>query len=832
MEDLLERHLWDEAKLVVEDCWRSHPDEPELVDLRSRIQRQHQVYEQTVQQQVLLARDLLSRELPEAALSVVGNALAQYPRATPLLELKRECSQRIELRKQHADEVAQIQRHVDELIVGGKYQEAADYILERRERTKDQGELGSILGQVMQAHREYDRNQAILQVLSESRVLADRRSWQESLSAINQAIEKYSRDPRLTALRGELEQEWRAEQIRQAVEAIVAKASVLEQSSLEDARQEVASGLEKFPEDLRLKEELERLDAVLEARRRTQSIADAIDSASKLRRQRKWLEAATLLDTCRNREGPDPKLDELRALVAAEYQAQQAFLERFVSESRALIEVNAWEQAILKLSSAVREMPGEGILAEMLQEANQGLANKRRAETVAHIKAEAESHIRSQRFDTAIQSLLDAVSQYPKDRTLSTALSQAVFAKDAFIAREKVRAALDLANRHWERREHEPAISALRRGLEEVRESAELLGKLEEYETEWTAVRRQRELDEIVAALEAGIRTGGFQAALERAAEGVARYPGDKDILELQSRAQAEQRRVDAGRALAEALASAVELENKQSWDVAAQLYERVLARYPETESELRARLVNARTRALAVRRAERLVSVENRFHNALDSARLDEAEQVLNQALDEFADEPSFKKWQRDLAGAYRLAARAAAIRETVATATRLIKQQEFGEAQRVLSAAENEHGNDTGLGSVRAALLEAQEIYASTLESALKGIIDLIDRRDFDAAIAACATDQARFPREPRFNELGGDAAHRRDEENRDNHISQIRILLSSGALDPAEVLVRHARGNFPEVSRASGIRAGTGCGAPSPSRPRDVFPPASRG
>jgi len=801
VEDLLDRHLWDEANRVVEDCWRSYPDEPELADLRSRIQRQHQVYEQTVQQQALLARDLLERDLPEAALTVVDNALAQYRRATPLLDLKRECSQRIELRRQRADEVAQIQRRVDELVAAGKFQEATDYILERRERTRDQGELGSILGRVMQAHREYDRERAILQILSETRALADRRSWQEALSALDRAAEKYSRDARLTGLHGDLEVEWRAEQIRQAVDAIIREAGALEESSLDDARQRVSSGLDQFPEDARLKQEIARLDAALEARRRAQRIAAAVDSASKLRRERKWQESLAALDTCRNHDGPDPKLDELRALVAAEYQAHRAFLERFVTESRNLIEANAWEQAILKLSSAVREMPDERVIAEMLQEAHQGLANKRRAETVARIKAEAESHIRSQKFDTAIQSLRDAVSQYPEDRTLSTVLSQAVFARDTFIAQQKVRTALDTAAGNWEGHEYESAIAALRRGLEEVRDSAELLGKLAEYEAEWAAIRRQREVDEIAAALEEGTKTGDFKSALLRAAEGAARYPGDKDVLELQVRAQAEQRRVDAGRALTEALAAGAELEKKQSWDAAAKVYESALESYPEIEAKLRARLDHARARELAVRRAERLVSVETRFRHALDSALPDEAEQVLHQALDEFADEPSFKTWQEELAEARRQAARAAAIRETAAKATALIAQQEFDEAGRVLSATEKEHGPDPGLRSVRSALLEAQKKYGSALESALKGIIDLIERRDFDAAIAAAATEQARFPREPRFDELAGDAAHRRDEENRKNQISQIRILLSSGALDPAEVLVRHARSNYPK-------------------------------
>ena len=101
---------------------------------------------------------------------------------------------------------------------------------------------------------------------------------------------------------------------------------------------------------------------------------------------------------------------------------------------------------------------------------------------------------------------------------------------------------------HRQRREFEQAIASLRHGLQEVRDDPELLGKLEEYEEEWKAVRRKRVLDEIAAALETGIETGDLKPALDRAAEGAAGYPGDQDVLQLQARARAAQRRIEAGR--------------------------------------------------------------------------------------------------------------------------------------------------------------------------------------------------------------------------------------------------------------------------------------------
>jgi serine/threonine protein kinase len=134
VEDLLSQHMWDDAGTIVENCLRSYPGEPELLDLRARIQRQRQAYEQAIQQHTQLARELMARDLPDAAASALDTALAMYPRESTLLELKREAQRRLQARQQHTGEITELEKRVEGLMAAGKFQQAADSVLELQDR--------------------------------------------------------------------------------------------------------------------------------------------------------------------------------------------------------------------------------------------------------------------------------------------------------------------------------------------------------------------------------------------------------------------------------------------------------------------------------------------------------------------------------------------------------------------------------------------------------------------------------------------------------------------------------------------------------------------------
>ncbi len=168
VEDLLEQHLWSEAGAALEAGLRVHPDEPDLIDLGSRLQRQRQQHEQAVGQQAELVGDLLRRGLPEEAMKLLDGALAMYPRATSLLDLKQECRSRLEAANTTAGELALIESRVDEMIAAGRFKEGEDYLLELIGHNRNQSELGKLLTHVLQARNEAEKRAAIRLVLGEA----------------------------------------------------------------------------------------------------------------------------------------------------------------------------------------------------------------------------------------------------------------------------------------------------------------------------------------------------------------------------------------------------------------------------------------------------------------------------------------------------------------------------------------------------------------------------------------------------------------------------------------------------------------------------------------
>ena len=194
-EDLLDRHLWSEAGEALDAGLRSHPDEPELVALRNRMQRQRQQYEQAVAQQAELIRDLLNRGLAEEALKVAGNALAMHPEATSLLDLQRECRERVDLVNAGAGELAQVQERVNQLIAAGGLQEATDYILELLASNPNQNELNKLLARILQAPKDAEKHAAVRQYASEAEKVANAGQFEAALAILEEALRRFPGSP-------------------------------------------------------------------------------------------------------------------------------------------------------------------------------------------------------------------------------------------------------------------------------------------------------------------------------------------------------------------------------------------------------------------------------------------------------------------------------------------------------------------------------------------------------------------------------------------------------------------------------------------------------------
>jgi serine/threonine protein kinase len=746
VEDLMEQQRYREAESALEDAFRRNPDVHAFHDLRDRLRRARQQYDQTIARESERVQDLLKRGSPSQALQILESALGTFPRATVLLELERECRRQIDKSSTDVNEMAQIRGRVEELIGSLQFNQATDYVLQWLELHDNKIELNQLLAEITQAKREAEK---------------------------------------------------RAE-TKRAVEAAIREARDLEASvSLDAARDRLTRNLEALGRDAALLQELERIDRTIEDARREASVVEAMAIASQLLEARKWREALALLDRTTEREGRDDRIEDLRSTTEAALREHEELIEQAMTEGRHLIRDRKWEAAILHLSSVVRSLPGEAPLESLMREAQQGLAQQRRDDTVARIKAEAEQFVRDLRFSDALRLLLDAVSQYPDDHTLGAALSQTIFERDAYLDREKVKAALGNASKLRAEGHFEQGIGSLREALREVPGSIDLRNALAKMEREWCEICRRNTIRELTELVNTSLANRRHEAALEGLARALADWPGDQELLELQCRTRADQRRIETAAALSNAVGKGKALESQELWNAALHVYEETLAGFPETASTLDAVIASARAGALAAVRKAQITEQEESIAACIEGGRLQEAEESLQNAENKFPNEPGFAALRELLAEERRRIARQATIHGYIDVVRRLIESHSFEEARKVASAAESECGSEPALTELQSSLVTAEREHDVAVVSALARIQLDFERSDWGSAIATAELSRQQFSKEARFLELLADARRNGERETRRQAVEhwsrEIEALLNANSFDDAEILLQ---------------------------------------
>ncbi len=391
------------------------------------------------------------------------------------------------------------------------------------------------------------------------------------------------------------------------------------------------------------------------------------------------------------------------------------------------------------------------------------------------------------------------MSQYPEDATLSAALSQTIFERDAYLADKKAKAALERASTLRKEGHFEPAIEVLRETLGELPGYSDLLSALSGLEREWHEIRRREAIEAVSRVVEDSLATEDYPPALDKLAAELTAWPGEPELAELQRRALAAQRQTGVRQALLDTLKKTETLEDGQQWDAAVELYTETLAGFPETASQLESRLANVRNRAAEVRGIRR-AELERQIGDRIEAGQLEEAEGELQLADREFPGDASFVTWREVLSEKRRRIARETAVRNAVNKARGFLERKSFQEAENVLTAAGRECGADPALRELWSSVQGAKRGHLAEIESALRGISALLEKRDWNGAISAAALGSEQFPDQARFRRLLEEARQQRESERHrrnevDRRISQIDALLSEDAFGEAELLINTA-------------------------------------
>jgi serine/threonine-protein kinase len=814
IEDLIEQRLWIEAASAVEAGLRAYPNEPELIDLANRLQRQRQQYEQGVAKQVEFVRDLLSRGVPETAAKAAESGLATYPGAPALLELSLECRRLLDLATANAAQLAIVQQRVEQLIREEKFQEATDYVLELPGAVYGQNDLNKLLARILQARKDAERRKAVGYELSEADKAARAGEWDRAISIVDAAIGRFAGEASFEDCRADLVARRDAERRRQAVDELVAELEPLESAgALETARDRILDRLEELQQPPKLLAELDRLNGLLEKARREAAIGAALAEGQKFRKQHKFHAAIGVLDGVTAAEGIDARISDLRAATVSDLQLYQQRLDAAEAEAHKLIAATLWEDAVLRLSLSIREMPDEESLAGFLQDAQRGLAERRRADTIARIKAEAETFAQKHEFDGAFRLLFDGVSQYPEDQGLSDTLRQTVVDRDAYELREKVKAALEHASRLRAQGEFEGAIEALQSAPPEVTKTQEVKSKLEELEREWQDLRRSRAVANIALQVQLAIDSDSFEPALKTVVEGLSDWSDDPEILALGARLKKARREFEVGRALLAALQAGQEFEHKGSWEEAANLYRQTTDRFPETASQLAIRLQTAQERAGEEHRKARVEELGSHIARYLDAGLIAGAEAELAKAQSELAGDPALERWRGEIEAECRKSALDALVHNAIDRSRTAMAWRDFAGAAAILETAQHEAGMDAALKLALDGVSRAKQEYEAAIDSTIETIDGLCRRGEWEQAISAAVEAGERYPEESRFKELLKSACQRLEAERRrariEARIDRIHARIQQGDLDGADELLQAARHEFPGEASLAAMR-----------------------
>jgi serine/threonine-protein kinase len=685
IDELLGQHRWEDALEVLQRNLAVYPQDPLLLDLRNRVDRERQRYEEGSRRAQQEVRNLLERGLPGMAITAAEVSLERYHGDVGLQALLVEARRQVALQQERESHVTTVEQQIRPLVDQQRFDDAVAVILDAVAQHPNQPQLAALLSRTVQAKKDAERRRAMQAALQPLEELKQSGEFERALEGLRPLVAQYGTDPQLLALQREWEGLAEDTRRRAEIEGALAQEQKLESTgSYEEARLLLDNLLQKYPQEQRLLQRRMALQAEVDRRRKQRLVEAARRRAEELRLRLKWKDALDSLEHARAMVGDDPGLTEQRAIIKREWEIYQKQIRDALEQGRSLLAEGHAEDAFLALTGAANRFPEESRLREMLVEAQAQLEAQRRAERFQAFVAAAETAIAEERFSDATKGLREAGKEFPNDAQLTSLMNRALEAERARDRREAIAGALREADEAERAQAWERGLAAVREVLAKYPGEAELSARLASMEQAWAEQKRA-----------------------ERRKDAVKR-----------ARREAEQAR------------------NKQDWPAAMQALEPVAREYPEAEEIVR---LLEQTRAdLAVwERQWRLDKIVGALRGWIDEGRLDEAIPELAQARAEFGAEPVLTELGQEIERQVAEQLRQREIAAAAEQASIFTAQRRWNEAASVLTAAEKQHGPDERLHERRARLEEARQEYETAVSKAEKGARELMRAADWKQAV-----------------------------------------------------------------------------------------------
>ncbi len=535
----------------------AHPDEPRLLQFRAALRKA--IEDLARQQDELIAACLVQAEKLEnagnldAALAQIEQGLASYPGSAKLREMEAHLREALaaSLRKK-AEDVRECLAQAHELENARKYDAACQRVAQTLSLYPAHRDLVQLQKRLQQLAQDARRKsgESVVQV----RELQTAGDLEGALRYAQQAMDAYPEEPRLVQLsteaRNAFQQRERAR--KEAIDWCIKQATRLRESGdLQGALDQIAQGLESYPQEARLKEFEGHLLKDIEAARRerdelvsictadVRKLQDAGDLPAALARVQEGLAAypneARLLPIAAN----------LRKALHELQRKQEEFITRCAARARELQESGNLQDALTEVERGLKSFPDDTRLVQLRGALSKALAEalRRKEEVVADVLKQAKALQQTGNLKGALAQIGQGLAAYPNEprlRQMESALNEALAEssrqRDEVVlgclaqARE-VEAAGDLTN----------ALARVRDGLSAYAGEPRLVESAARLQ--WLIGDEARKREELVAACLAEARklqaVGNLTGAIELAQQGLGSCPDDERLRTLHDALQA-----------------------------------------------------------------------------------------------------------------------------------------------------------------------------------------------------------------------------------------------------------------------------------------------------
>ena len=311
------RKQYGDALKLVGSSLQQFPGEPALLELEAALQYEfaEERKRKEVERGAKEARALINANRFEDALQFLRPIMQAYPGEPELESVVALAEERIREREKAAA-IEQIIGETRRLAAERKFDRALERIGQSLDAWPAEAPLVRQQEAIKKAKAEWEREQAIAEIVRRVDQLASERRFSEASQMLARSLQEYQEAPPLVESRRLLEIRWEEHRREEDIAKIAADASAMAgEGQLKRACELLRLALLRYPRESRLEDLLVGTEEALRQKERAEAIAEAAHSAEGLAKQRNYAAALDVLNRALSSWPDETRLSVLRDSV-------------------------------------------------------------------------------------------------------------------------------------------------------------------------------------------------------------------------------------------------------------------------------------------------------------------------------------------------------------------------------------------------------------------------------------------------------------------------------------------------------------------------------------